>query len=83
MRGAGALGLGLVALAAARPLQAETGYDLWLRYAPVENAQRRGEYRAALKSIFVARPATTSGSAMRPPAIRFISRRTVGWPLKS
>jgi len=37
VRRAGALGLGLALLAAARPARAESGYDLWLRYAPVES----------------------------------------------
>jgi len=36
-----------------RPAGAETGYDLWLRYAPVENAQRRAEYRSAFRSIVI------------------------------
>ena len=53
IRGAGALGFGVTLLAAARPVHAESGYDLWLRYAPVENAERRAAYRASLKSIVV------------------------------
>jgi len=54
VRGAGALGFGVIVLAAACPVHAESGYDLWLRYAPVENAERRAAYRASLKSIVVA-----------------------------
>jgi alpha-glucuronidase len=52
----------LVLLAAgAAPAAAETGYDLWLRYRPVEDTARRAEYRAALTYI-VASP--------RSPAMR-------------
>ena len=53
VRSAGALGFGLALLGVARPARAETGYDLWLRYAPIENAERRAEYRAAFRSIVI------------------------------
>ena len=53
IRGACALGSGVIVLAAAWPAHAESGYDLWLRYAPVENGQQRARYRASLKSIVV------------------------------
>lgn len=35
-------------------LSAETGYDLWLRYKPVENAGQLSKYRKKLKGILVA-----------------------------
>jgi alpha-glucuronidase len=53
VRGVAALGCGLATLAGARPARAETGYDLWLRYAPVESAERRAAYLSAVKSIVV------------------------------
>jgi alpha-glucuronidase len=35
---------------------AETGYDLWLRYRPVENPALREHYRAAISQIVVQEP---------------------------
>src|SRR3954470_11711076 len=35
----------------------EDGYDLWLRYRLVDNAERLAEYRAAITQVFF--PATT------------------------
>ena len=73
VRRAGALGLGLVALAGARPARAETGYDLWLRYAPVENAERRAAYRSAVTSI-VAAGRTPTGALVRAELERGLGR---------
>jgi alpha-glucuronidase len=42
------LALAALLLAAAAPLRAEDGYDLWLRYARVQDAARLAEYRATL-----------------------------------
>ena len=43
----------LLAASAAAPLRAEDGYDLWLRYRPIADQARLGEYRAAFTSIVV------------------------------
>ena len=43
---------GLLAVAAP-PLQAENGYDLWLRYAPVTDASLLSGYRAALTELVI------------------------------
>ena len=43
----------LVAASAASPLRAEDGYDLWLRYRPIADQARLGEYRAAFTQIVV------------------------------
>ena len=43
---------GLLAVAAP-PLQAENGYDLWLRYAPVTDAGLLSGYRAALTELVI------------------------------
>jgi alpha-glucuronidase len=45
-----ALGLAL-ALAATAAAEAETGYDLWLRYVPVKDAAQRRAYRQAAGAI--------------------------------
>jgi alpha-glucuronidase len=49
--------LGLFGLAAilvgAHAVHAETGYDLWLRYHPIEEAALRDGYRQAISSIVV------------------------------
>jgi alpha-glucuronidase len=56
--------LGLLLAALPRPAQAETGYNLWLRYVPTENAERRREYRRAATSI-VAPSRTPTGAIVR------------------
>ena len=81
MRGAGALGFGLVALAAVRPLQAENGYDLWLRYSPIDNAERLATYRASLKTIVVP-TRTPTGAVIRAELQRGLSRM-LGAPVPS
>jgi hypothetical protein len=56
---------------------AETGYDLWLRYRPVENPAPRSHYRAALgregpeayvirSAPIGSRPVTVISSALIP-----------------
>jgi alpha-glucuronidase len=47
LRGLHALSLSLIGLGAAPVANAETGYDLWLRYLPVQDAARRDAYRHA------------------------------------
>ena len=47
----------LASLAAAGRAQAETGYDLWLRYAPVADARQRAAYREAAAAVVVQDPA--------------------------
>jgi alpha-glucuronidase len=47
LRGLRALSLSLIGLGAAPVANAETGYDLWLRYLPVQDAARRDAYRHA------------------------------------
>jgi alpha-glucuronidase len=42
-----------VLLFSASRLTAETGYDLWLRYRPIEDAALRDSYRRAISSIVV------------------------------
>jgi alpha-glucuronidase len=73
VRRAGALGFGLALLAAARPAGAETGYDVWLRYAPVTNAERRAAYLSAVKSIVVP-TRTPTGAVIRAELQRGLSR---------
>jgi len=80
VRRAGALGLGLAALAGARPAWAETGYDLWLRYAPVESAERRAAYRSAVTSI-VAAGRTPTGAVIRAELERGLGRM-LGAPVR-
>jgi alpha-glucuronidase len=44
----------LSALAAApAPAHAEDGYDLWLRYAPIESVPLRDAYRQAIAGVVV------------------------------
>ena len=81
IRGAGALGFGLIALAAVRPVQAESGYDLWLRYSPIDNAERLGTYRASLKAIVVP-TRTPTGAVIRAELQRGLSRM-LGAPVPS
>ena len=51
--------LALVAMPAVA--SAEDGYALWLRYAPIENAQLRGAYRQAIAGVVVQQsPATAA-----------------------
>ena len=38
---------------------AETGYDLWLRYRPVEDPALRQQYRSAISQIVVQQPSAT------------------------
>jgi len=73
VRGVAALGCGFAALAAVRPARAESGYDLWLRYAPVENAERRAAYLSAVKSIVVP-TRTPTGAVIRAELQRGLSR---------
>jgi alpha-glucuronidase len=47
----GLLGFVLLLFAAAAPADAETGYDLWLRYTPVEDARLLDAYRRAASTI--------------------------------
>jgi alpha-glucuronidase len=47
------VGATLFALALTCPARAETGYDLWLRYVPIDDARTRDAYRAALASVVV------------------------------
>ena len=56
--------LGLLMAAFPRSAQAETGYNLWLRYVPIENADRRSEYRTAARSIVV-QGRTPTGALVR------------------
>jgi len=48
-----ALGLALFPLGAPTPASAETGYDLWLRYPLVEDAEQRAVYRRTVTAIVV------------------------------
>ena len=43
---------------------AETGYDLWLRYRPVENAQLRDDYRRAITHIVATERSPTTQVAV-------------------
>jgi alpha-glucuronidase len=43
---------------------AETGYDLWLRYRPIENAQLRDEYRRAITHIVATERSPTVDAAV-------------------
>jgi alpha-glucuronidase len=49
-----------IALAGSVRAHAETGYDLWLRYLPIEDAALRESYRKAISSIVVY-PASPTG----------------------
>jgi alpha-glucuronidase len=42
---------------------AETGYDLWLRYVPVQDQRLAGSYRKELKAIVAAHASTAGGPA--------------------
>jgi alpha-glucuronidase len=48
------------AIAAATPARAETGYDLWLRYTPVQDARLQAAYRQAATAIVVQQQSPTS-----------------------
>jgi alpha-glucuronidase len=58
----------LVALAALGPggssVHAETGYDLWLRYAPVEERALVAAYRASVRAMVVPDPSPTGDVAV-------------------
>ena len=55
------LASGLTLAAAAAPAHAEDGYDLWLRYAPIESAPLRDAYRQAIAGVVVQQsPATAT-----------------------
>ena len=73
VRSAGALGFGLALLAAVRPAGAETGYDLWLRYAPSRTAEQLASYRAAARSIVVP-TRTPTGAVIQAELQRGLSR---------
>jgi alpha-glucuronidase len=45
--------LGLLLAGAAPPARADDGYDLWLRYTRIADAQRLTEYRAAISQLVV------------------------------
>ena len=65
-------------LALAPEAWAETGYDLWLRYAPVEDAPRAEGYRRALATLVAAEDSPTAraardatpGAPAAPPLLR-------------
>ena len=73
VRSAGALGFGLVALAAVRPARAETGYELWLRYPPVAIEERRFTYRTHPSAIVV-QSRTPTGNVIRAELERGLRR---------
>ena len=50
---AGGFALAVTALALGPGLRAETGYDLWLRYAPLPDATQRAAYRQSATAIVV------------------------------
>ena len=52
--------LTLMALGSARGTTAETGYDLWLRYAPVDDAKLRDSYRRTASSLLISNGSPTS-----------------------
>jgi alpha-glucuronidase len=51
--GPAALALGVVLVLPASPAASETGYDLWLRYAPLEDAGTRSAYDARFTAVLV------------------------------
>lgn len=53
------IGLALLIPGASVRLQAETGYDLWLRYVRIENPADLARYRAAASAIVVQDPSPT------------------------
>ena len=63
------LGLPLVLILALAALptaaQAEDGYDLWLRYAPIESAPLRDAYRLAIAGVVVQQPPATAAIVSR------------------
>ena len=59
----GAVALVATALALSAGVRAETGHDLWLRYAPLPDTAQRAAYRQSVTAIVVPpgrRPATSS-----------------------
>ncbi len=56
---AGAVLLAVAFWGVASSALAETGRDLWLRYAPIEDVQLRGEYRSRASAIVVPRQSPT------------------------
>ena len=63
-RALAATALSLV-LACGSPAAAETGYDLWLRYVPVEDAAARAAYRQAIRTLVVQQPSPTGAVVAR------------------
>jgi alpha-glucuronidase len=59
----------MVALAPDAGVRAETGYDLWLRYAPVADSTRRAAYRRSATAIVVAHRSPAS-DAMAAELVR-------------
>jgi alpha-glucuronidase len=55
-----ACGIGGLALAVASPAPGETGYDLWLRYAPVAETSRRQAYATAIRGIVIQADSATA-----------------------
>jgi alpha-glucuronidase len=49
----------LLVLGCALPAHAESGYDLWLRYLPLQDARVLAGYRAALTAVVVQQPSDT------------------------
>ena len=60
IRLAGAGVLMIVGLALAVGLGAETGYDLWLRYAPVTDPHERASYRHSATAVVIQARSPTS-----------------------
>jgi alpha-glucuronidase len=50
----------ILALAALIQLRAENGYDLWLRYKPVENKARLSSYKQNITEIFITGSSATT-----------------------
>jgi alpha-glucuronidase len=59
----------LTLLAIPSTAQAEDGYALWLRYAPVENAQLRAAYRQAIAGVVVQQSPATAAIVSRELAL--------------
>jgi alpha-glucuronidase len=55
-----AFGLCLAVLSGGAHVRGEDGYDLWLRYRPIESAALREQYRAQITHIVAPRPSPTS-----------------------
>ena len=49
---------------AAAPARAESGYDLWLRYLPIEDANRRDQYRSGITSLVAQQESPTARVAL-------------------